>query len=132
MRNISHDAAFTKQARTEVEIQSNKRAMSTQIHAGRSSFCECIYDHLIDKPVTLFSTIMDCIFSAMVTFVGLIINYRYRKKLHEERRARPPDRKGNVIEPIMRLYLNFTIVFWPYTMLFMWINANEVMSVTDC
>lgn len=101
--------------------------MLIQRQAGRSSYCECLYDHLIDKPVTLFSTIMDCTFSAMVTFVGLIINYRYRKKLHEERRARPPDRKGNVIEPIMRLYLNVTIVYWPYTMLFMWINANEVM-----
>ena len=98
--------------------------MSIQRHvAEQSSQCECAYNHLIDKPVTLFSTIMDFIFTVIVIFSGLIINHRYRKKLHEEKRARPPDRKGNVIEPIMRWYLIFTIVFWPFTMVFMWINA---------
>ena len=101
--------------------------MSIQRHAGRSSTCECYYNHLIDKPVTMISTIMDCIFSVIVIVSGVIINHRYRKKLNEEKRSRPPDRKGNVIEPIMRWYLNFAIVYWPYTLLFMWINANEVM-----
>jgi hypothetical protein len=58
---------------------------------------------------------------------GLILNYRYRKKLQKEKKNRPLDRKGNVIEPIMRWYLLVTIFFWPIEMLFMWINANEII-----
>ena len=102
--------------------------MPIQRRAGQSSNCECIYNHLIDKPVTLYSTIIDFIFSLIVIASGLVINYRYRKKLNEERRSRLPGRKGNVIEPIMRWHLNFAIVYWPYTMLYLWINANEVVS----
>ena len=98
-----------------------------QRFAGYESNCKCIYNHLVDKPVTMISTIMDFIFSVIVVVSGLITNYRYRKKLKEEKRNRPPDRKGNVIEPIMRWYLNFGIIYWPYQMLFLWINANEVM-----
>ena len=101
--------------------------MSTQQIAGRESNCKCLYDHLVDKPVTMVSTILDLVFSSIIISLGLIVNYRYRKKLKEEKKGRLPDRKGNVIEPIMRWYLNFGVVYWPYTMIFLWINANEVM-----
>ena len=67
------------------------------------------------------------VFSFIVILLGLLVNCRYRKKLREERRGRLPDRKGNVIEPIMRWYLHFGLVYWPYQMLFLWINTNEVM-----
>ena len=101
--------------------------MPTQQIAGRDSNCKCVYDHLVDKPVTMLSTILDLVFSFIVVSLGLFLNCRYRKKLKEEKRGRLPDRKGNVIEPIMRWYLNFGVIYWPYQMLFLWINANEVM-----
>ena len=101
--------------------------MSTKQIATRGSNCKCVYDHLVDKPVTMLSTILDFVFSFIVILLGLLVNCRYRKKLREERRGRLPDRKGNVIEPIMRWYLHFGLVYWPYQMLFLWINTNEVM-----
>ena len=84
--------------------------MSTQRIAGRESNCKCLYDHLVDKPVTMISTILDFMFSSVIISLGLIVNYRYRKKLKGEKKGRLPDRKGNVIEPIMRWYLNFGVL----------------------
>ena len=55
------------------------------------------------------------------------MNYRFKKKLDEERRARPLGRKGNVIEPIMRWYQILVMVFWTYVIVFFWLMTNEIM-----
>ena len=91
------------------------------------SVCKCIYSHYIDEPVTVLSTVLDFLFSIIVISFGLLLNYRFKKTLEEEKKAVLLGRKGNVIEPIMRWYLNFSLVYWPYEMLFLWIMAHEIM-----
>ena len=93
----------------------------------RKSICKCIYRYLIDEPVTWTSIVLDFLMSFTIATLGLIINYRFKKKLHIEKKSTLPNRKGNVIEPIMRWYLIFAMVFWPYELLYLWINAHEIM-----
>ena len=93
----------------------------------RDTICKCIYRHLIDEPVTWTSIITDFLMSSTIAIIGLVTNFRFRKKLQQERKATPPGRKGNVIEPIMRWYLIFAMIFWPYELLYLWINAHEIM-----
>ena len=91
------------------------------------SDCECIFKQFINTHVTTHSAVIDFIFTLIVTVIGLIVNCRFRQKLKEEKRSVPPGRKGNVIEPIMRWYLVFTLFYWPYTMVGCWIIHNEII-----
>ena len=93
----------------------------------RETICKCIYRHLIDEPVTWTSIIADFLMSLTIATFGLVTNTRFRNKLQEERKTTLPGRKGNVIEPIMRWYLIFVMIFWPYELLYFWINAHEII-----
>ena len=97
---------------------------------GLDIVCQCIYSHYIDEPVTVLSTVLDFLFSVIVISSGLIINYRFKKALADEKKSVPLGRKGNVIEPIMRWYLNFSLIYWPYEMLFLWIMAHEIIPAS--
>ena len=92
-----------------------------------NSICKCIYSQHIDIPVTPLSIVLGFLFSFLLVICGLTLNYRYRKKLQEEKRNRPLHRKGNVIEPIMRWYLLLSIFYWPFSMVFIWIMSNEII-----
>ena len=94
----------------------------------RKSTCKCLYSQFIDIPITPLSMVLEFLCSLVIVILGLILNFRYRKKLKEEKQNRPLDRKGNVIEPIMRWYLLLASFYWPTQMLFMWINSNEIIS----
>ena len=89
------------------------------------SVCECIYKQFINTHVTTLWVVLDFIFTLIVIVIGLIVTCRFRQKLKEEKRTVLPGRKGNVIEPIMRWYLVFTIFYWPYSMICYWIMHNE-------
>jgi len=91
------------------------------------SIRKCVYSFYIDEPVTTASVVMDLLFSLILITAGLMLNYRFKKKLKEEKRAKPLDRKGNVIEPIMRWYLTFTMIYWTYATTFLWIITNEIL-----
>ena len=93
----------------------------------RGSICKCIYSQFIEHPVTITSIVLDFLLSLLIIISGLILNQIYQKKLREEKRLRPLDRKGNVIEPIMSWYLTFSFVFWPFEMILLWINTNEIL-----
>ena len=97
--------------------------------ASQSSVCKCVYSYFLYKSVTTLSIIIEFLFSLVIVLTGLLVNYRFKKKLEEERRARPLGRKGNVIEPIMRWYQILVMVFWTYVMLFLWLMTNEIMPV---
>ena len=56
-----------------------------------------------------------------------MLSYRLKKTLEEEKKAVVLGRKGNVIEPIMRWYLNFSLVYWPYEVFFLWMMAHEIL-----
>ena len=94
---------------------------------SQGSICKCIYSGNIYESVTNVSTVLEFLFSLVVVITGLLVNYRFKKKLEKEKRARPLGRKGNVIEPIMRWYQNLVMVYWTYVILFFWMMNNEIM-----
>ena len=94
-------------------------------------FCACIYKTFVDEPVTLWTTILEFVFSIVIGICGVVINYRFVKKLSEERRNTPIGRRGNIIEPVIRWNCCFQMVFWPYDLLYFWINQNEIMQMAS-
>ena len=91
--------------------------------------CTCLYKSVIETPVSLWSTIVEFLFSVIIVVCGETMNYRFVKKLVEEKRNVPLGRKGNVIEPIMSLYCKIEMIYWPYHLLYFWINKNEIIPV---
>ena len=89
--------------------------------------CGCIYDSFVDEPGSTYTTVFEFLFSVIIGISGIKINYRFILQLKEERRKTPPCRKGNVIEPIMRWFLWFQILYWPYNLMYFWINVNEII-----
>ena len=89
--------------------------------------CGCIYDSLVDEPGSTYTTVFEFLFSVIIGISGIKINYRFILQLKEERRKTPPGRKGNVIEPIMRWFLWFQILYWPYNLMYYWINVNGII-----
>ena len=81
----------------------------------------------VDDSVSTLSTVLDFVFSVLISVCGVIVNYRFRKKLKEEKRNTPPGRKGNVIEPIMSWYCILQMIFWPYELLLLWMGFNGVI-----
>ena len=90
-------------------------------------FTTCFYKSFIDKPVSTWSTVLEFLFSFVISIFGVTLNYRFSTKLQEERRNRPIGRRGNVVEPVMRWYCILQIFFWPYELLWLWINFNEII-----
>ena len=91
-------------------------------------FCACIYKTFVDEPVTTWTTVVELIFSIAISVSGIVINYRFVKKLSEEKRNTPIGRRGNIIEPVIRWNCCFQMVFWPYDLLYFWLNQNEIIS----
>lgn len=89
--------------------------------------CSCIYKALVDTPVSLWSTIMDFLFSVIIAVFGEMSNYRFMRKLREEKRTVPLGRKGNVIEPIMSVFCKLQMIYWPYHLLYYWIAKNQII-----
>jgi hypothetical protein len=90
-------------------------------------FCACMYKALINIPGPLWTTVLEFVFSVVISVCGEIINYRFMSKLREEKRRTPLGRKGNVIEPIMRWYCKLQMIYWPYHLLSMWVLYNKII-----
>ena len=79
-------------------------------------------------PGSVFTTVLEFLFSIIVCVCGLTVNYIFMRKLEEEKRNVPLGRKGNVIEPIMRWFLKFQMIYWPYHLTFFWmIHENHII-----
>jgi hypothetical protein len=89
--------------------------------------CACIYKAWVNIPVSLWSTVLEFLFSVLICVCGEIINYRFMSKLREEKRKTPLGRKGNVIEPIMRWFCKLQMIYWPYQLLSIWVWFNEII-----
>ena len=89
----------------------------------------CLYQRkaYVEFPNDLWSTTIEFIFISLVILCGVTLNKRFLVRLKEEKRQIPPGRKGNVIEPIVRWYCIFEIVYWPCRMMFFWIRSNEIL-----
>jgi hypothetical protein len=90
-------------------------------------FCTCLYSSYTDEPVSTWSTVLELVFSIFIGICGITGNYKFLKKLREEKRNTPYNRKGNVIEPIMRWFCVVQMTYWPYHLLFFWITTNEII-----
>ena len=93
-----------------------------------NSLCICYYKFIVDDPVTLSSTVFGFALSAAIIVAGINVNHIFWKKLQKEKRETPHGRKGNVIEPVMSWFCILQMVYWPYYLLYLWINTNEIIS----
>ena len=91
--------------------------------------CTCTYAAFVDESGSPWTTGLELLLSFFIGALGIKLNYRFLKKLEDERRHTPLGRKGNVIEPIMRWFCWIQIVYWPYHLLFYWINFNGIVPV---
>ena len=87
----------------------------------------CLYDIFVDDEGSIYTTVFEFLFSVIIGIFGIKTNYRYIQELKEEKKRKPLGRKGNVIEPIMRWFSWFQIVYWPYNLLYFWINVNGII-----
>ena len=87
----------------------------------------CIYEAYIEPPSTIWTTFIDFLCSLVIGLLGVIVNYRFLKKLQKEKRSRPEGRKGNVIEPVMQLFCKVQILYWPYYLLYFWLQFNGII-----
>ena len=89
--------------------------------------CACVVKINRDDPGSILTTTLECVFTIILCVCGVIVNYRFMNKLEEEKRQIPLGRKGNVIEPVMRWFLKFQIIYWPYHMIYFWIQFNHII-----
>ena len=89
--------------------------------------CACLYKAYAKIPVSQWSMILEFVFSVMIIIWGEIINYRFMRKLKEEKSRTPIGRKGNVIEPIMSWFCKLQMIYWPFQLLSFWIMFNEII-----
>ena len=92
-----------------------------------TSVCNCIIEFCSDETGYLWSTIAEAIVSLALCVVGIILNLKILKKLRIEKRNKPLERKGNVVEPIMRWFCRIQIVSWPLHLLFYWTWKNGLI-----
>ena len=90
-------------------------------------FCICFHKAVVERPVETWSTLLEFLALMVITAIGLYLNNKFLSKLEKERRETPLGRKGNVIAPIMRWFLNFQVVFWPYNLFYRWFTTNDLL-----
>ena len=79
------------------------------------------------QPVSTFPMIIELLIIWFLITIGIMVNYRFRKKLKIEKRSRPLGRKGNVIEPIMSWFCFLQMFGFPYRLILRWGLANEIV-----
>ena len=93
----------------------------------RDKFCICYHKAYVEYPVETWSSSMEFLAMILVSFLGAYLNRKFLVKLKKERSMTPVGRKGNVIDPIMRWFLAFQIIYWPYQLLYRWITSNGLL-----
>ena len=92
-------------------------------------YCNCFYKSLKSQSVTTWTSVASFWFSVVLCICGVFLNYKFLKKLEDERKSKPLGRKGNVIEPIMRWFCVTQIIFWPYELGFLWVTFNSIVPI---
>ena len=92
------------------------------------SFCLCLLK-FHSNPGTSASTILELIVVLIIIGIGIIVNSRFRTKLQIEKKQTPIGRRGNVVAPIMSVFCQLQIVFWPLDLLLLWEITNEIVPV---
>ena len=89
--------------------------------------CTCMYEAYIDPPMSVWTLILDFSCSLVIGVLGVIVNYKFMRKLQKEKQSKPQGRKGNVIEPVMQLFCKVQIIYWPYYLLYFWLSLNGIV-----
>ena len=89
--------------------------------------CTCVFESYIDPPMSVWTLSLDFLLSLLIGALGVIVNYKFIKKLQKEKRSIPEGRKGNVIEPVMQLFCKVQIIYWPYYLLYFWLSLNGII-----
>ena len=89
--------------------------------------CTCVYEAFIDPPMSVWTTLLDFFCSLVIGVLGVIVNYKFIERLQKEKRSRPLGRKGNVIEPVMKVFCRVQIIYWPYYLLYFWLSLNGII-----
>ena len=90
-------------------------------------YCICTLKSHFYEPVSNLLILLELSVSIIISALAIMINYRFKKRLQEEKRARPLGRKGNIAEPIMSWFCVGQISFTPIYLLLHWIYANEIV-----
>ena len=92
----------------------------------KGSFCPCFLQ-FISNPGSSISTKLEFGFILFIIGIGITINLKFRTKLLDEKKKMPIGRRGNVVEPVMRVFCLLQMVFWPYDLILLWAITNEVV-----
>ena len=93
-------------------------------------FCICVLKSFVDKgPFDIRFVSLEFVFSFIICLVGIFLNRKFLKDLEDEKRRKPLNRKGNVIEPIMRWFCKLQLVFWPFQQFIVWSVSNDIISI---
>ena len=94
------------------------------------SFCICVLKSFADKGHFNVGWVsLEFVFSFIICLVGVILNRKFLHDLGKEKRNKPSNRKGNVIEPIMRWFCRLQILYWPFQQLFIWLVSNNIVPI---
>ena len=91
-------------------------------------FCICLVHLITMKDTNIVLSVSELLFISIIIIIGVVVNSIYRRKLFDERKNMPIGRKGNVIEPVMSLFCVLQIVYWPYTLINIWLTRNAIIS----
>ena len=89
--------------------------------------CTCIFEAYKDPPMSIWTLLLDFLCSLVIGILGVIVNFKFIQKLQKEKQSRPEGRKGNVIEPVMKLFCKVQIIYWPFYLLYFWLSLNGII-----
>ena len=97
---------------------------------SEDKFCICVLKSFVDKkPFNGWLVSFEFVFSFIICTIGVSLNWKFMKNLEQEKRQKPMNRKGNVIEPIMNMFCKLQIIFWPLQQLIVWTISNDIVPM---
>ena len=91
--------------------------------------CQCTSHGFWYDPSSSVGSAIELLIISLIGTACIIVNYKFRKKLKEEKKKRPLGRKGNVIEPLMSWYCIILMLGTTYRQLLHWQFANEIIPL---
>ena len=92
-----------------------------------TGLCLCTHIGFWYNPSSAFIVTIELLVISLICSMCVMVNYKFRKKLKEEKKNRPPGRKGNVIEPLMSWYCLILMFGTTYCQLIHWQFVNEII-----
>ena len=91
--------------------------------------CQCTYHGFWYDPAPFLGSAIELLVISLIGTICIVVNYKFRKKLKEEKRKRPLGRKGNVIEPLMSWHCIILMFGITYRQLLHWQFANQIIPL---